>query len=338
MKTLARKRVRIAALALPPDIEDRMETQRVKDLARSIEHLGVIADPVVREIDRKLHLIAGADRIAACLLQGMDAVVCKVIECDDLEAFLVEDEENLRRRNMSAKERAEADERIEKRLAELIRKRQRENNLEALARVAGGKLVPPPKKGRGPGKKPETIAREYIAAERGVKPNSIVRLRGYHKNKEKERLAKAARGYDQIDALGMAVPLHELAQIELVRTHINKARSNVGKASRQLQNLIASGAPIQIGEIEKLLETTKACSSLLIALCPRAICPACKRIEDLMPKCAHCDGAGYAGKRKLSSCPSELLDSVDPKVFVDGEIVRVDDYLGLDDEEDGEAW
>jgi ParB family chromosome partitioning protein len=78
----------------------------VEAIAASIKQKGQDTPIQVRRCaDDRLHLVAGAHRHAACLSSGLD-IRAEVIACSDLEARLIEIDENLFRRELGALDRA----------------------------------------------------------------------------------------------------------------------------------------------------------------------------------------------------------------------------------------
>ncbi len=78
----------------------------VEAIAASIKQKGQDTPIKVRRgTDDRLYLVAGAHRHAACLISGLQ-IRAEVIACDDLEARLIEIDENLFRRELGALDRA----------------------------------------------------------------------------------------------------------------------------------------------------------------------------------------------------------------------------------------
>jgi ParB family transcriptional regulator, chromosome partitioning protein len=99
---------------IPPDqieVGDRLrsvDTDYVALIAASMREHGQRAPIEVRKIGRtgKYALIAGAHRLAALREIGADTAACVVLKVTDLEAQLLEIDENLCRRELSALDRA----------------------------------------------------------------------------------------------------------------------------------------------------------------------------------------------------------------------------------------
>ena len=100
-------------LSIPLDQIDVGERLRAVDddyvalIAESLEQRGLDTPVIVAEGDGGLYrLIAGGHRVAAARLAGWTEIPAKVVEADDLHAKLIEIDENLIRRELSALDRA----------------------------------------------------------------------------------------------------------------------------------------------------------------------------------------------------------------------------------------
>ncbi|MBQ1536783.1 MAG: ParB/RepB/Spo0J family partition protein [Ruminococcus sp.] len=86
------------------EITDRELTE----LSKSIAGCGVLQPPLVRKVGGSFELVCGVRRVRAAELAGLRSIPCVVAELDDRQAALASLTENLRRRELSCFEQAEA--------------------------------------------------------------------------------------------------------------------------------------------------------------------------------------------------------------------------------------
>lgn len=87
-----------------------IDTQRIKDLADSIDRRGQLHAITVRESPRTknyFELIAGECRLRAMKRLGRPTITANVIKCDDLDAKQISLEENLKRHHLNAAQKRE---------------------------------------------------------------------------------------------------------------------------------------------------------------------------------------------------------------------------------------
>lgn len=90
-----------------PEGRRRVNEDRVKELAESIEELGQLQPiVVVADEDSKARLVAGAHRLSAFKMMGLDQIWATVTTLSRLDADLAEIDENLVRSELTAVERA----------------------------------------------------------------------------------------------------------------------------------------------------------------------------------------------------------------------------------------
>ena len=78
------------------------------ELSKSIAGCGVLQPPLVRKVGGCFELVCGVRRVRAAELAGLRSIPCVVAELDDRQAALASLTENLRRRELSCFEQAEA--------------------------------------------------------------------------------------------------------------------------------------------------------------------------------------------------------------------------------------
>lgn len=100
----------ITAIALDQiDATNRLrpvDPAHVEAIAASIAQIGLQAPVILRPEGNRYRLVAGAHRIEACRALGWDTIDAVIDNVDDDEARLIEIDENLMRRELSALDRA----------------------------------------------------------------------------------------------------------------------------------------------------------------------------------------------------------------------------------------
>jgi ParB-like chromosome segregation protein Spo0J len=129
---------------------------KVGELVKSIQRLGLQAAPVVTEHDGRYRLVSGRHRIEAFRVMGEKRVPVRVVEFDEIEARLWTISENLHRNDLTALQRSEQ-------IAEFARLTRE--------KPAAQKLAPAEVKAEAAaliGKVPDS--REEVSAQVGPKP------------------------------------------------------------------------------------------------------------------------------------------------------------------------
>ncbi|MFA0330734.1 ParB N-terminal domain-containing protein [Vibrio cyclitrophicus] len=97
-------KLKVSNLRLPDSREREVNDAKVDELVVSIKAMGLI-NPIIVSQDRKT-IVAGAHRWSACVKLELDEIDCRIIT-DERDAKLIEIEENLIRKELSASERKE---------------------------------------------------------------------------------------------------------------------------------------------------------------------------------------------------------------------------------------
>jgi len=79
----------------------RSVEERVDELARSIQRLGLLQPIIVRANKLSFEIIAGNRRFKACKMLGLKKVSCHIVELDDRSAFEVSLVENVQRNTLN---------------------------------------------------------------------------------------------------------------------------------------------------------------------------------------------------------------------------------------------
>jgi len=85
----------------PSEYAVRSVVERVDELARSIQRLGLLQPIIVRANKVSFEIIAGNRRLKACKMLGLKKVSCHIVELDDRSAFEVSLVENVQRNTLN---------------------------------------------------------------------------------------------------------------------------------------------------------------------------------------------------------------------------------------------
>jgi len=85
----------------PSEYAVRSVVERVDELARSIQRLGLLQPIIVRANNISFEIIAGNRRFRACKMLGLKKVSCHIVELDDKSAFEVSLVENVQRNTLN---------------------------------------------------------------------------------------------------------------------------------------------------------------------------------------------------------------------------------------------
>lgn len=280
-------------------------------LADSISLLGQLHEPLVRRGDT-FTVLHGNRRIAAAIRLGKKTVLCKLIDCSDLEAeAMVLREDWDHGGDVDGYDRLASDAPL-KNANERVRREQREN----------------PEKNRGgrrPG--PGKAAREAIAAAIGVSPKAL--------EVAQERAKRAERAADEpkaplaelspptIAVLGMEVDADFLKAVLAAHEYVATARQFAVHCQGALTRLQNSGTPYPQSRARRMRDAAHELSRLIASQIPSSLCPWCKGVPKVMEKCAACSGVGIIVAQQEASVPKELRDEATPKVTHLGRYVEV---------------
>lgn len=329
MNELGHSTIAIAKLKLPGTFAQRMKDPDVAELAKNIEALnGLIHDPVVRKKDKLL--LAGQGRVAAFKKLGRDKIPVKYVDCTDDEVERIRKSEDAYRRH-SPERQAEL-------IGELV-----ELMAKELAEDPG-----PKRPGKRP-KSPRGRARERIADDRGIKPESVriaewrEDLRAEAKSRGvtqaqvlKERKAAKPSGNGKVvveapvpPVLTMDMELDEAFSIEMrdIQERIDTAARTLAAAASVLTVLVSTSLPIRVEEAHRAKEALQIASHQVRALRPHSLCAACKGIDEVTRQCVTCRKSAYLTKEELSLVPRALLDLENPVVLFQGRLVPRDEFF-----------
>jgi len=289
MQFLNIRRITINALTLPSDIKARMKAPHVAELAKSIEALGgePAEMPLIRLGTREV--IAGRDRIAACMLLKIPRIDVRVVDGTDAELAQLELDENLRRRQDNRTSMLAQAVKLEKAAIEAA-----EAETKGKAKEAGT-VVPPKERKTAKGK-----AREAVAKKAGIKPESARKAEQRAEAKANPKPAPAEK--PPIDLMG-----HEMsaATLKTIGRVVMLCETVEASAKYQQRDISNNAAILPGGVTVRLMDAAKELQAAAAAVKPVAICYECKGQGD--EKCKVCKGAHYARAEQMVNVPAEKL-------------------------------
>lgn len=292
MKILGIKPCRIDRLILPGDFAERLKRPHVVELSTSVKRYGVLASPMVRAEDRRV--LYGRDRIASAVLAGLTHVDCKLVECTDEEAAEIELVENVHRRHDPSTARDQLSRLIQmyaRQAVDTLPEPEPGAPLENLAR-----------------KTPIGVARERVAREIGVKPESLRRRLNRTKAAQRKEVLSGERPAEPpcIELVGMEVTDEFLQSVSKAQMMLKAAESHANLVTAALQALDDAGVDFPKGRLERLLEEAKSLRYTLTNARPAALCPYCKGLPSVQPHCAACLQGGWISAEQARHVPREL--------------------------------
>ncbi|MGW8177867.1 MAG: ParB/RepB/Spo0J family partition protein [bacterium] len=306
------KRIRLASLRFPGDIREMMEADEVRELAKTIQDIGLLHPVTIRHKSREI--IAGRHRTAAMLYLKKSHIECKVLECSDMEAHLISLIENASRTHSYEERDAAMHELVE--LYVDWMKEEVEKQPEEISKVSGNVIKKKVSRNR---------AYQEIAAIVGVSAQTV-RKRDVKYKKNTKVYKKRMPG---VDTLGMDVTkAFQMSTMAIQRHcddidyHIKQAKTKITK----LQNKSTLGFPSAIAY--RAQEGLSDAGEIMRQYRPTHLCPHCKGLEGYQEACAACHGCGWVGKDEIDKTPEDLLNLSDPKILVQGRLVSVRDIIG----------
>lgn len=249
------------------EVEARTAMARVATRAESVKELGLLHLPIVRIRDRKI--VSGFDRLASCVMAGMEKAQVMLIECDDTELERIRFSENAHRRHYPG-EQSDLMVKLTKAYEEAEKELEFEDPPPPEERPNGGRQKTP--KGR---------AREKVAKEMGIKPDSVRRQQTRVKQREEEKQERR----DKLPMFGRKVDDSWLAGVELALVHVTEAHNKVKAALVAITKLSHSGTPYPNSALQKMYENLQTTANYLKDCKPVGMCPFCKHVPEVR---AHC--------------------------------------------------
>lgn len=329
---MALKELSISTLKLPGDMTKRMAATHVKRRAKSISEIGLIHYPVVRQ--ENWELVAGADRLAACMLLGWENVTCDVRELSEADADVLRHAENAERRHSTEEERAEQ---------------------EALQKALERQLIEQGMARSGPGRRrtAKGEARRMVADYAGVSEEAMRKREQRKKAKTNgkepkpvwlpsepppaipldEPTEEIARGADpmKLETFGLEVDDAFHRQVLEVHSRVYKAETAASAIKRQLTMIANSDLPFNSVLLGQMREVADQLGSMLRGFEPECLCPYCKGTEGVQEQCGLCCGCGWITKTQHGQVPPKFLDGKELVIMQNGEVVSLSGVVSSED-------
>lgn len=297
VEVLGFRKVPIHRLNMEGNFRERLNHPRIEERARSVKRLGILSEPMVRQLDYRV--IYGHDRIAAAIKAGATSVLCKMVRCSDTVMREIELSENLHRRHDPESARDGL-----LRLMDLYT----ESVIEERP-LPGDDPYPQltkPKRG-----KPQTargIARRRLAADLGVAPPTLQKREQRLRKRKRQKEEQAAReeGKAVIALLGMQVHREFVAQINELRLTMDQAVAHAHRMLSLFSTIETRKLPYPGIKFTRLYEDLRAAGALLRSARPVSLCPYCKGLPGVQDRCAACLQSGWISELQMQSVPSEL--------------------------------
>jgi len=309
MKVIGYREVKIRNIKLPGNWAAILKDPQSRARGKSMTEVGQIQDPVVRQSDKML--ITGRRRVAGHILEHRKTCMVKMVECTDDEAREWEELENIERRH-------DADYQ-----GDLIARR--------LDRFEAAEKKKDLESGEEPAKGPRTRAREELAKERNITPESVRKAEARFKMKGKKRKSKRRRKMGDpiklsegptIKTLGMEehIELNEdfLEEVDEIQERFRSAANKTKAALAILATINRSNLSFPKGRLTQLRQELQLVNASLAGAVPYSICPWCKALDISPAQCQACIDEGYITYDQKDGIPDELLDVGKPILMVSG--------------------
>ncbi|HET7036571.1 MAG TPA: ParB/RepB/Spo0J family partition protein [Thermomicrobiaceae bacterium] len=302
LRWMGYKQVAVKTIVLPSDVKKRQKLPHVVELARSIAELGdePIHAPTIAAKSKKL--IAGRDRMAALLLNGVKSCWVRMADGTAKELADLEIDENLHRRQ-------------DDRDALIAR---RVNKVTAEVEAAGE--LPDTVSGK-PGRKKTAHgqARERVARELGTTPEAIRAAEA--RAAAPDPVPMPQQVLPPVETWGIAetfFPQGELDAARRVQEVIDAADAKL-KAAQGILSGLKDGCG-QVGQraYALLYEHVHQVADAVRRARPEYVCPYCKYVPSMRPTCPGCAGVGFTGPDSLEAVADELTHVDEYAVVVDG--------------------
>jgi ParB-like chromosome segregation protein Spo0J len=225
--------VRLDAIGIPSTTRPYSATA-VVDLKRSIAAIGLQSAPTVVERDGRYLLVAGRHRLEALKLLGIESVLVRVVDFDDVEARMWTISENLHRAELPALQRAQQ-------VAEYVELSNRKRAADQSAQVAPIES----KRSDGRGHRPESGDR-LASRELGIPRDEIRRAQVIASLPDATLAAAEDLELDDNQSALLAAaraeePEEQIEVLESIAAHgsVAAARGNGIKPLRNLENIAA---------------------------------------------------------------------------------------------------
>ncbi len=311
MNVIGIKRIGLSKLRLPGDFKQLLELDEVFTLANSIAQRGMLHEPLVRQEDWKV--ICGFRRVAAHFVKGWQTISVKLIECTDAEAEILQREENAIRWHDPGRQKAV--------LIELVECYERELN----EKLGEDPDILRSKSGRN--RSARSVAIEKVANLRGVAPATVEQAVLRRKNATKKEKPPP------IVTWGLNVSPRFMKEVGAIYAQVKKAENMASTMVSQYTRLANSDAQLPGGYVDEMRIRAKAERDAIRERLPAALCPSCKGVDALQPRCPTCKALGWVTEAQMQNIHETwpALCNTDKRyVLVGSELRALTDYIPED--------
>ncbi len=306
MRVIGLKRVALSKLRLPGDFKKYLQDEHVFQLANSISQRGLAIDPLVRQSDWKV--CTGLDIVAAHFVRNWQTITTKLMECSDPEFDVIRLEHEVLVKNAASPELT----------SELVGAYERE--LAEKSAEDPTLLVSPNKRTRSP----KSVAVDKVAALKGVQTGTIKQTLKRVKDKN------APKPPPPILTWGLNLSPKFLDEARVVHEHLSMATAQIHRALGEFTKLSNAGVPFREDILKELRTAVAEAGQAVRKSKPAAVCPACKGVDVLQPRCETCKAFGYLSEGQMDLLFEHwptLCTAERPMVLVQGKLRPLTDYI-----------
>ncbi len=183
----------------------------------------------------------------------------------------------------------------------------------------------------GQPKKPRTKARERLARELGVLPETL------RKKEWKAKRREQIKG-PGLRSLGMNLSKEFKLETARAQLYIDQCDDHLKTAMGRLRAMKTQGVNFPEARLEHAWEQIKEVAEHVRGLRPVSLCPWCKGMDGIQEACIGCSGSGYITASQEHAVPLELLDEEEPKVVKDGKVIRLGSAIPLEVDGPTDEW
>jgi ParB-like chromosome segregation protein Spo0J len=305
LKTLE---IPIESLVLKGGWKKDLDVENVEQLTKSMERSGQLA-PI--SITRKKRVVWGYHRIAAAKRLGWKTIRVEVID-EEKPVEVAAIAENLHRRHLDGGDLARM------RIAYL-----RLVEDDAQYNGSGSDIL---QEARRPGRPadPKVAARKLVAAEVGVKPDTLYR-------DEAKAVAVPAELVPEppvLDLHGITPSSERDKAFRLLAEGLDAIEDSLKQAQSRITRLAGAIPPAMFARIDLMLirHRIQVVATTIRNHRPESVCLYCKLVTEIMTDCPACKNTGYLERAQIEDVPKELLIEGDGAgVFVSGDFVKLSD-------------
>lgn len=274
------------------------------ELAENMRERGQYLPVLVRAENGDI--LDGLDRVAAAFLIKWKTISMVALSCDDVEAALVREEVNVKRRHDKAQETTRRLEVVDSLAAQ-----------EAESDDAAPQID-------GPGRPRTAKGRARVKAATMLSTTKHALEQAEYRKRRKAGLTKATA---PIDALGMSIPESVYRDMMTVCALFDSAALRVSQALACMTEVESQAHRFPPARLQHLRAELSDVAGNLRNARPKMLCPYCKGIPVLLGGCRTCVGSGLLSANQVQGVPPELLDPSRPQVQVAGKLRSAWDYI-----------